>query len=107
MQSGPKAPRLCGLAREEQRYFICMKWYSSLYLLNWYRGRAAKAKIASVNLVSRLGIIGKHRLLNANYFGMFRYYLWSLLFPKPILRNIISDSKAFLWRRLPGLDATE
>ena len=36
MQSGPKAPRLCGLAREEQRYFICMKWYSSLYLLNWY-----------------------------------------------------------------------
>ena len=40
--------------------------------------REAKAKLASVNLVSSIGLIGKHQLLNANYYGKFRYYLWSL-----------------------------
>ena len=78
---------------------------SSFFLSGVYR--AAKAKLSSVSLVSRVGLIGKQRLLNANFYGKLRYYLWSMLLPNSMLNNIDSDANAFLWRRNPGLEASE
>ena len=71
------------------------------------RYRSAKSKLASAFSIKTIGLVGKNRLLQANYYGMFRYYLWSLTFPHSTLRNIASDASAFLWRREPGLDANE
>ena len=52
------------------------------------RYRAAKAKLASVALVSRIGIVGRHRILNANYYGMMRYYLWALTFGRSFATTV-------------------
>ena len=58
-------------------------------------------------MVYRVGLIGKQRMLNANFYGKLRYYMWSMLFHRPLLDNIHTDANNFLWRRNLELDASE
>ena len=69
--------------------------------------KKAKAKLSSVRSITAIGLVGKHRLLNANFFGMFRYTMFSLLPEELITKYILSDAKKFLWKRDPELSADE
>jgi len=67
----------------------------------------AKAKLANVRRVQDIHQIGKHRLVNANYYGKHRYWMYSLALPENISAGIESDARLFLWKRNPELDKTE
>ena len=69
--------------------------------------KKATAKLSSVRSITAIGLVGKHRLLNANFFGMFRYTMFSLLPEELITKYILSDAKKFLWKRDPELSADE
>ena len=67
----------------------------------------AKKKLSQVRSITAIGLVGRHRLLNANFYGMFRYVLFSLLPDPTITKYIMSDARKFLWKRDPELVADE
>ena len=54
---------------------------------------------------------GKHRLLNADFYGRMRYWLFSMLLPTAVNKWITEDASAFLWRSrhplVPGEKGTK
>ena len=88
--------------------------------------KKAKKALANARFIKQMNLSGRSKLVNANYYGTLRYYLWTLDFPcptkkqakrerqtaeangttyKPDLTNTVkSDVERFLWRRDPELD---
>ena len=75
-------------------------------VMDFLKGRYGKAKsvLSNIKRVQSKSTNGKHKILNAHYYGRFRFYLWTLLFPSMLNQAIEQDARAFLWRRDPNLD---
>ena len=67
----------------------------------------AKAHICKVNYIKGMSLVGRHRILNANFYGRFRYWLWSLNVSDTIHNFITTDATKFLWRSSPDMDPKE
>ena len=67
--------------------------------------KKAKLTLANIQHISSKTVNGKHNILNACYYGRFRFYLWALEFGSPLNDNIKSDAKIFLWKRNPEINA--
>ena len=67
--------------------------------------KKAKLTLANIQHISSKTVNGKHNILNACYYGRFRFYLWALEFGNPLNDNIKSDAKIFLWKRNPEIKA--
>ena len=65
----------------------------------------AKSILSKVQGIQTMHITGRHRILNANYYGKFRYWMWSMHLPETLLKAIEADARQFLWKRDPNLDA--
>eukprot|EP00965_Chrysotila_dentata_P099452 3288008-Pleurochrysis_carterae.AAC.1 len=61
----------------------------------------AKAKLASAKSIHQLTINGRNKILNSNYYGKFRYYMFSMDFPKWLNRSIEEDATHFIWKSKP------
>ena len=52
--------------------------------------------------------IGRHKIVNANFYGKFRYYSGTLELPRNLLAAMKSDALRFIWRKdTQGLDKEE
>ena len=67
----------------------------------------AKKSLITAHNVSTTRINGRHKYLNACFYGRFRFYLWGIEFPEEYNKRITSDARAFLWRINPNLDIAE
>ena len=67
----------------------------------------AKSHLCKVSHLNAMSIVGRHRILNANFYGRFRYWLWSLELNKEVDSWITSDAKSFLWTKNPEMEPTE
>ena len=67
----------------------------------------AKRKLCSIRRPQFIGLVGKHRILNANYYGIFRYWLFVMNLPEETREWMASDSKMFLWKRDSKLQVDE
>ena len=67
----------------------------------------AKDKLISATFTSYKSIVGRSRLLNANFYGKLRYYMCPLVFPKNIISAMESDARSFIWRKNPNLTKGE
>ena len=88
--------------------------------------KKANKALANARFIKQLNLSGRSKLVNANYYGTLRYYLWTLDFPtltkkqakldkraaaasgttyKPDLATTVkSDVDRFIWKRDPELD---
>ena len=48
---------------------------------------------------SNISPIGKHKLVNANFYGMLRYYLNTIILPTDLIKAMCSDARQFIWTR--------
>ena len=67
----------------------------------------AKGTLTRSRGVHSISLNGRHKLLNANFYGKFRYWLFFLLMDDTVRGHILSDAKKFLWKRSPELDPKE
>eukprot|EP00965_Chrysotila_dentata_P049710 1648667-Pleurochrysis_carterae.AAC.1 len=61
----------------------------------------AKAKLASAKSIHQLPINGRHKILNSIFYGTFRYYMFSIEFPKWLNDSIEQDASHFIWKSKP------
>eukprot|EP00965_Chrysotila_dentata_P046923 1557576-Pleurochrysis_carterae.AAC.1 len=75
---------------------------------NFLKSKYIKAKsvLARAKSVRSLTIVGQHKILNANYYGIFRYYMFSLVLPKWLNEAIEQDAYAFIWKGSPRFNNT-
>jgi hypothetical protein len=75
----------------------------------WWLGkyREVKARVSRWPSLRRLSVTGRNILLQSIYYGMFRFWLYSMVLPPPILRMMEEDAKQILWAHIPHLDANE
>ena len=71
------------------------------------RYRAVKARIATWPGMRRLSIRGRNLLLQSIFYGSFRYWLYFLIMPDPIIKIIELDAKQILWASEPTLLSNE
>ena len=67
----------------------------------------AKSSLARARGVPQMSLSGRHKILNANYYGTLRYYLWTLTPSEAMIKAVEEDSATFLWRKKPELDSSE
>eukprot|EP00965_Chrysotila_dentata_P083232 2746207-Pleurochrysis_carterae.AAC.1 len=67
-----------------------------------YKG--AKSALAKAHSIASISLIGRTRILNANYYGKLRYYMWTLQFPPWLIKAMESDATHFIWKSKPSLD---
>ena len=75
----------------------------------WWKGRyrTVKARIATWPGMRRLSIRGRNLLLQSIFYGSFRYWLYFLIMPDPIIKIIELDAKQILWASDPTLLSNE
>ena len=75
----------------------------------WYvtRYHQVKAKVALWPSLRRLSTTGRNLLLQAVYYGSFRYWLYCLVMPPSIIEMIESDAKLMVWGAAPKLISNE
>jgi hypothetical protein len=75
----------------------------------WWHGkyREVKARIARWPSLRRLSITGRNILLQAIYYGMFRFWLYSMVLSPRILKMMGKDAKQIIWAHIPHLEANE
>eukprot|EP00965_Chrysotila_dentata_P104724 3459002-Pleurochrysis_carterae.AAC.1 len=67
-----------------------------------YKG--AKTALAKAHSIASISLIGRTRILNANYYGKLRYYFWTLQFPPWLVKAMETDATHFIWKSKPSLD---
>eukprot|EP00965_Chrysotila_dentata_P172785 5701771-Pleurochrysis_carterae.AAC.1 len=67
-----------------------------------YKG--AKTALAKAHSIASISLIGRTRILNANYYGKLRYYMWTLQFPPWLIKAMETDASHFIWKSKPSLD---
>eukprot|EP00965_Chrysotila_dentata_P196949 6177908-Pleurochrysis_carterae.AAC.1 len=67
-----------------------------------YKG--AKTALARAHAISSISLIGRTRILNANYYGKLRYYMWTLQLPPWLIKAMETDASHFIWKSKPSLD---
>eukprot|EP00965_Chrysotila_dentata_P048098 1595470-Pleurochrysis_carterae.AAC.1 len=75
------------------------------FLKDKYKG--AKLAISKACGLSSMSIIGRARILNANFYGKLRYYMWTLQFPPWLIKAIESDATHLIWKSKPTFDVTK
>ena len=82
---------------------------NSFDVFSFLKGKYTKAKqiLISTAFVADKGLVGKSRLLNANYYGKLRYYMCPLVFPNKLIKAMETDANSFLWRKNPNLSLDE
>ena len=80
--------------------------FDATSFLNTIYTKAKKALVTVQHISSRTPD-GKHKVLNACFYGRFRFYLWGLEFPNELNEHIRSDAKLFLWKKSPDLQADQ
>ena len=75
----------------------------------WYRSRyrTVKARVSLWPSIRRLSLKGRNLLLQSIFYGSFRYWLYFLVMPQPIIDMIESDAKQMLWSTDPTLISNE
>ncbi len=75
----------------------------------WWLGRyrTVKSRIASWHHIGSLTITGRNLLLQAIYYGSFRFWLYFMVMPKVVLELLESDSKEIQWASNPALCSNE
>ena len=73
---------------------------------DWWLGRyrEVKARVARWPSLRRLSLTGRNMLLQSIYYGMFRFWLYSMVLPTSILKLMDEDAKQILWAHVPHLD---
>eukprot|EP00965_Chrysotila_dentata_P017139 569119-Pleurochrysis_carterae.AAC.1 len=72
------------------------------FLKNKYA--VAKAKLAKARSIQLMTIVGRQKILNANFYGSLRYYMFSMDFPPWLNAAIEQDAYVFTWKGNPKLD---
>eukprot|EP00965_Chrysotila_dentata_P081160 2679090-Pleurochrysis_carterae.AAC.3 len=67
-----------------------------------YKG--AKTALAKTYSIASVSLIGRLRILNANYYGKLRYYMWTLQFPPWLIKAMETDANHFIRKSKPSLD---
>jgi hypothetical protein len=73
---------------------------------DWWLGkyREVKARVARWPSLRRLSLKGRNMLLQSIYYGMFRFWLYSMVLPSSILKLMDEDAKQILWAHVPHFD---
>eukprot|EP00965_Chrysotila_dentata_P229769 6197386-Pleurochrysis_carterae.AAC.1 len=66
--------------------------------------KGAKTTLAKAHSIASISLIGRTRILNANYYGKLRYYMWTLQFPPWLIKAMETDANHFIWKSKPSLD---
>ena len=74
----------------------------------WHaRYRLVKQRLARWKASSHLSLVGRNTLLQAHFYGSFRFWLFSMVLPPAISKLIETDAKHMLWASDPSLCASE
>ena len=76
--------------------------------VDWWMGkyRQVKARVARWPSLRRLSVQGRNMLLQAVYYGMFRFWLYAMVLPSSVIKLMEEDAKQILWAHVPHLDGT-
>eukprot|EP00965_Chrysotila_dentata_P238088 6202284-Pleurochrysis_carterae.AAC.2 len=66
--------------------------------------KGAKMALTRAHSIASISLIGRTRILNANYYGKVRHYMWTLQFPPWLIKAAETYATHFTWNNKSSLD---